>query len=126
MNKEINLQNKVQEYEKSNEKVHNDAKANFESKIKKVDKEAKEQVEQTEVKVSELHENLDKMQDVGKEKLKYELELMAWQQDCASLEKTIQEEKYRIQIEQARMKQEMEAQFEESLEQFQAQATQDA
>jgi len=126
MNKEINLQNKVQEYEKSNEKVHNDAKANFESKIKKVDKEAKEQVEQTEVKVSELHENLDKMQDVGKEKLKYDLELMAWQQDCASLEKTIQEEKYRIQIEQARMKQEMEAQFEESLEQFQAQATQDA
>ena len=76
--------------------------------------------------MSELHENLDKMQDVGKEKLKYELELMAWQQDCASLEKTIQEEKYRIQIEQARMKQEMEAQFEESLEQFQAQATQDA
>jgi hypothetical protein len=29
--------------------------------------------------VSELHENLDKMQDVGKDKLKYELELMAWQ-----------------------------------------------
>ena len=43
----------------------------------------------TEVKVSELNENLDKMKDVEKEKLKYELELMAWQQDCASLEKTI-------------------------------------
>jgi len=61
--------------------------------------------------VSERHENLDKMQDVGKEKLKYELELMAWQQDCTSLEKTIQEEKYRIEIEQARMKREMELQF---------------
>jgi len=31
-----------------------------------------------EVKQNELHENLEKMQDVGKEKLKYELELMAW------------------------------------------------
>ena len=46
-----------------------------------------------------LNDAIDKMQDVGKDKLKYELELMAWQQDCASLEKTIQEEKYRIEIE---------------------------
>lgn len=58
------------------------------------------------------------MQEVGKEKLKYELELMAWQQDCASLEKTIQEEKYRVEIEKARMKREMEATFKESLEHF--------
>jgi predicted RNase H-like nuclease (RuvC/YqgF family) len=60
---------------------------------------AKEQLNDTDVKVSELHENLDKMQDVGREKLKYELELMAWEQDAANLEKTIQEEKYRIEIE---------------------------
>lgn len=54
--------------------------------------------------MSELNENLNKMDDVGKEKLRYELELKAWQQDCDSLEKTIQEEKYKIEIEQARMK----------------------
>ena len=56
------------------------------------------------------------MQDVGKEKLKYELELMTWQQDCASLEKSFQEEKYLIEIELARMKKEKEKEFEESLE----------
>ena len=76
--------------------------------------------------MTEMTENLDKMQPISKEKLKYELELMAWQQDCTSLEKTIQEEKYNIEIEQARMKREMEAQFQESLEQFKAQAKQDA
>ena len=61
--------------------------------------------------MSELNENLNKMDDVGKEKLRYELELKAWQQDCDSLEKTIQEEKYKIEIEQARMKQEMNNEF---------------
>jgi hypothetical protein len=65
--------------------------------------------------MSELNENLNKMDDVGKEKLRYELELKAWQQDCDSLEKTIQEEKYKIEIEQARMKQEMNKKFKESL-----------
>jgi hypothetical protein len=68
--------------------------------------------------VSELNENLEKMQDVGKEKLKYELELMTWQQDCASLEKSFQEEKYLIEIELARMKQEKEIEYEASLEKF--------
>ena len=51
------------------------------------------------------------MQDVGKEKLKYELELMAWQQDCQSLEKAFTEEKYLIEIELARMKREKQAEF---------------
>jgi ABC-type lipoprotein release transport system permease subunit len=65
---------------------------------------ASKQIEDTNIQVDELNQNLEKMQDVGKEKLKYELELMTWQQDCASLEKAFQEEKYLIEIELARMK----------------------
>ena len=76
--------------------------------------------------MSELNENLNKMDDVGKEKLRYELELKAWQQDCDSLEKTIQEEKYKIEIEQARMKQEMNIEFNISLKQFVLEANQKA
>ncbi len=76
--------------------------------------------------MSELNENLNKMDDVGKEKLRYELELKAWQQDCDSLEKTIQEEKYKIEIEQARMKQEMNNEFNISLKQFVLEANQKA
>ena len=99
---------------------------NYQSQIKTIDKTAKDQLHETDVKVSELHENLDKMQDVGREKLKYELELMAWEQDATNLEKTIQEEKYRIEIEQAQMKRDMEQQFQEQLEKFKLQAKQDA
>ena len=126
MKKCIELENRIQEYEKKNEKTNNDTVQNYQSQINKMDTEIKEQLQQTDVKVSELNENLDKMHDVGKEKLKYELELMAWQQDCGSLEKTIQEEKYRIEIEQARMKREMEAQFQDELELQKQTAKQDA
>ena len=71
----------------------------------------KEEINTTVTKKTELNDNLEKMEDVSKQKLKYELELMAWQQDCASLEKTINEERYRIEIEQARMKRQKEAEF---------------
>ena len=126
MKRMIELDNKIKDLEKKNQKQQTDTTNNYQNQIKKLGNEAKEKIKETEVRVSELHENMDKMQDIGKEKLKYELELMAWQQDCASLEKTIQEERYRIEIEQARMKKEMEIQFKDSLEQYEAQAKLDA
>lgn len=76
--------------------------------------------------INEKNQHLDKMHDVGKEKLKYELELMAWQQDCTSLEKTIQQEKYQIEIEQARMKREMQKKFQDELLLQRQMAEQDA
>lgn len=78
MKKMIDLENKIIALEKKNEKTKNDTVNNYQSQIKKIDGEAKDKVKETEVKVSELNENLDKMKDVEKEKLKYELELMAW------------------------------------------------
>ncbi len=126
MKKMIELESKIQSLEKKNEKVTNETVTNYETQIKKIDQTAKDQIKDTNIKVSELNENLDKMQEVGKEKLKYELELMAWQQDCASLEKTIQEEKYRIEIEQARMKEKMGEKQKNSLHLFKLQAQQDA
>ena len=74
----LELENKITSYEKKNEKVQNDTINNYENQIKKIDHGAKEQIKDTQIKVTELNENLDKMQDVGKDKLKYELELMAW------------------------------------------------
>ena len=91
-----------------------------------MEKTANEAADKQDVMVSEKNEALNKLEPVGKEKLKYELELMAWQQDCASVEKTIQEEKYRIEIEQARMKKDMEAHNQDTLEQFKAKANSEA
>jgi hypothetical protein len=39
----------------------------------------KEEINTTVTKRTELNDNLEKMEDVSKQKLKYELELMAWQ-----------------------------------------------
>ena len=109
MKKTIDLENKIIALEKKNEKTKNDTVNNYQTQIKKIDGEAKEKVKESEVKVSELNENLAKMKAVSNEKLKYELEMMAWEQDCGLVEKNIKEEKYRIEIEQARMKKEMES-----------------
>ena len=75
----VELENKIQTLEKKNEKQTNDTVNTYDKEIKKIDTQAKDQIKDTNIKVSELNENLEKMQDVGKEKLKYELELMTWQ-----------------------------------------------
>ena len=89
MKKMIDMENQIEEYEKKNEKTNNDTKVSYETQINKMETEINAKLENTEVEVQELNQNLEKMHNVGKEKLKYELELMAWQQDCGSLEKTI-------------------------------------
>ena len=67
--------------------------------MKVLEQSTQAQVADAMVKKAERTDELEKMGGAQREKLKYELELMAWRQDCASLEKTIQEEKYRIEIE---------------------------
>ena len=66
------------------------------------------------------------MQDAQKDQINHEFKIMCWEQDCASVEKNIQEEKYRIEIEQARMKREIEAMFHDELELQKQSAKQDA
>jgi hypothetical protein len=61
----------------------------MEGKITRIKADGTEKIKTSEVKMSELQENLEQMDETRKEKLKYEFELMAWQQDCASLQETI-------------------------------------
>lgn len=118
----VELENKIQTLEKRNEKQQNETVDQYEKQIKTIDHKAKEQIKDINIKVSEQNESLDKMQEVGQKKLKYELELMAWQQDCKSLETAYQEEKYLIEIELARMKKSKQAEFQQSLDQSKLQA----
>ena len=126
MKKMILLESKIKTLEGQNEKKQTETVQFYEGKIKGIEQTTTAQVNETMVKKTELTDELEKMEGAQREKLKYELELMAWQQDCESLEKTIQEEKYRIEIEQARMKQKMEAEFDSRLAQFKMKAKQDA
>lgn len=78
MNKKLDLENKIEQLEKQNEEQRTKTVATYETQIKKNDGSQKDQLKNTDIKMSEQNEILDKMQNVGKEKLKYELELMAW------------------------------------------------
>ena len=78
MKKHIQLENKIQEYIKKNEKTNRDAQNNFDNQINKIEKDYNEKLEETNVMINERNENLHKMDKVQQDKLKYQLELMAW------------------------------------------------
>lgn len=65
MKKMIELENKIQTLEKKNEKTTNETVGNFEGQIGKIDKNAKQELKDKNIKMSELNENLDKMDKVG-------------------------------------------------------------
>lgn len=78
MQRMIYLENQIQTLEKSNEKKSNEVVQDMEGKITRIKTDGTEKIKTSEVKMSELQENLDQMDETRKEKLKYEFELMAW------------------------------------------------
>ena len=79
MTKHTSLMHKIEEYKKKNEKINTDAQNNFNSQIKQVEKDHQEEIHDTNVVINEKNQNLEKMQEEKNEKLRYDLELMAWQ-----------------------------------------------
>ncbi len=122
----IDLENKIQALEKQNERNNNEVISKFEGQIKDIRKRGEEKILENEVKISELQESRNVMDDTYKRRIQYETELQHWKNQCLAIEKVITEEKYNIQIEQAKMKKTIEAEYKESLEKFKQQAQLDA
>lgn len=101
--------------EKKNEKVASETVDSYQTQIKKIDQHAQEQVKDIDTKLSELNENLNKLEKVGMDKVHFESQLLLIQQDCESVERTIKEEKYRIDIQMAKMAEEKEAELQQKL-----------
>ena len=78
------------------------------------------------MKISELKEERNNMDETFKKKVYYETQLAHWRNQCAHMEGVIQEEKYNMQIEQAKMKKALDAEYKASLEKFKQQAQLDA
>lgn len=114
----IDLENKIQGLEKLNEKNNNEIVTKYEAQIKEIKKRGEEKISENEIKISELQESRNVMDDTYKNRIKYETELHHWRTQCNSILKVIQEEKYNIQIEQAKMKKAIESEYKESLEKF--------
>ena len=62
--------------------------------------------------MTELNENMLAMEDILKKKAMYEFKLMEWRSACRVLQETITQAKYDNQIELARTREEIEAEYE--------------
>ena len=61
----IELETKIEGLTKKNEKETTEVVNHYEGQVKKIEQAQKEQIKDTNIKVSELNENLEKNQDVG-------------------------------------------------------------
>jgi len=73
-----------------------------------------------------VSENLNSMEDIQRKSLIYEFKLLEWRNNCSKLQESITKAKYENQIELAKMKLEIETEYEEQLEKFQQKASQEA
>ena len=85
----IALQNEIAQLEKLNEKNNNEIVNKFEIQIKDVKKKGDEKVQDNEVKISELQENRNIMDETFKKRMQYEAELFHWRNQCTNLTKII-------------------------------------
>ena len=98
----------------------------MEANISGLQAEASSKLKDGKTKVNELEEDLDSMDKIQKKKVIYEFKLMEWNTACRQKQDIITQAKYNNEIELAKMKREIEAEYDESLEKFKAQASQDA
>ena len=85
--------------------------------------EANQKMKAGSVAVAEVKEENDANADIGRKAFLYQFKLAEWQNNCATLQEKITRAKYENQIELAKMKQEIEAEYEEQLEKFQQKAS---
>ena len=94
LQRSIALQNEIAQLEKLNEKNNNEIVNKFENTIKDVKKKGEERLTENEVKINELQENRNIMDETYKKRMQFEAELHHWKNQCSQLTKIIQTEKY--------------------------------
>jgi len=75
------------------------------------------------VAIHEVQENINANEDINKKAVIYEFKLHEWRNQCSLLQEKINRSKYENQIELAKMKLEIETEYEEQLEKFQQKAS---
>ena len=80
--------------EKQNERNNNEIVTRFETQIKDIRRRGDEKLQENEVKLSELQENRNVMDETYKKRVHFEAELFNWRTICENLKKLIQQEKY--------------------------------
>ena len=75
----IELESKIQALDKKNETKNNEVVSKYEVEIKEIKKKGEDKMTENDVKMSELKDNLNLMEEVDRRKLQFETELNHWQ-----------------------------------------------
>lgn len=89
MKVQIDLETKINSLEKKNEKENNEIVTKYESQIKDIKKKGDEKIVENEVKINEMKEERNNMDDTFKKKIYYETQLQHWRNQCNNIIKVI-------------------------------------
>ena len=78
LQKSIILQNEIAQLEKANERNNNEIVTKYESQIRDLKKRGEEKMSENDVKISELQENRNIMDDTYKRRIQFDAELHHW------------------------------------------------
>jgi len=101
--KVVELENKIKQIEKVNEKNTNEVTTKYEREINDSKKKHKVTIEDKTKKEKEKKDQLESMEEEERHRIAYEAELGIWKQDCERLKREIQEQKYQNEIDLAQM-----------------------
>ena len=119
----LTLRNQLLDYEKKNEKLTNETVKNMENTVHELRQQATQKLKAGHVSINEVTENINANEDIHKKNVVYDFKLHEWRNQCALLQEKITRAKYENQIELAKMKLEIETEYEEQLEKFQQKAS---
>lgn len=122
----IDLETRIQGLEKEREKESNEIVSRYEGQLRETRRKGEERLSDNEVRIYEAREERGGLDETFKRRIYYETQLHHWRNQCALTEGAIQEERHAQQIEQARLKQALEAEYRQGLERFKQQAQADA
>jgi hypothetical protein len=74
----ISLSNEIAQLEKANERNNNEIVTKYEAQIRDLRKKGEEKMQENDIKISELQENRNIMDETFKKRIQYEAELHHW------------------------------------------------
>ena len=107
------LRNKLLDFEKKNEKITNETVKKMETTVNTLREQQNAEKKAKNVAITEVQENINANEDIQKKAVIYEFKLHEWRNQCALLNEKITRAKYENQIELAKMKLEIETEYEE-------------
>lgn len=118
--------NLILDFDKDNEKELLKLKSEVETTLKEKRTETNKKLSVGDVQMKEIQESLFSKEEILNEKMVTQYQLFEWGSECRKLQHKIDQQKYDDQIKLAKVKMQIEKEYEEQLDKFKHQAQSDA